>query len=222
MRVTDTGEPNHATRQRILDTAERLFAQQGLEAASLRTITAQARVNLAAVHYHFGSKEALIHAVFARVIGPVNDSRVRRLDELEAAATPPSIEDLLEAFLAPAFGLYEERDGRHNIARQLLGRLYTDPGEARVVLAQFGEVIRRFRAAFRRALPELAPVDLLWRLHFMTGAMAHTLAGSGHLQALAGEEADLGGTDEVLRRLIAFIAAGLRAPRHSPAAAARA
>ena len=79
------------TKDRILDTAERLFARDGFEATSLRSITAEAGVNLAAINYHFQSKEALVQAVIGRRMGPMNDRRLALLDAYEAqAATPPT------------------------------------------------------------------------------------------------------------------------------------
>src|SRR5437867_6100600 len=93
-----------ASKERILDVAERLFAERGFAATSLRNITAEAAVNLAAVHYHFGSKDELIEAVFARRLGPLNRERLRLLEACRAAAGggSPSVEELLEALIAPA------------------------------------------------------------------------------------------------------------------------
>src|SRR5271170_658046 len=92
------------TKSRILDSAEKLFGLNGFEATSLRDITAEAQVNLAAVNYHFQSKDSLIDAVIARRIEPVNR---RRYEMLDAAGPNPSIEQIVEAFLAP---LMMERD----------------------------------------------------------------------------------------------------------------
>src|SRR5579859_4078456 len=93
------------TKDRILDAAERLFAHKGIEATSLRTITAEAGVNLAAVNYHFQSKEALMHAVIARRLDPINQRRLAMLDayEAEAAGAPVPLNQLLEAMLRPIF-----------------------------------------------------------------------------------------------------------------------
>jgi AcrR family transcriptional regulator len=92
------------TREQILDTAERLFADQGIGAVSLRSITAEAGVNLAAIHYYFGSKEALVVAVFDRRVVKLNEERLALLDEVERAAGdgPLPIEDLLRALYGPA------------------------------------------------------------------------------------------------------------------------
>ncbi len=91
------------TKQRILDTAERLFGEQGYDAISLRHIIGEAGVNLAAVHYHFGSKEDLLDEVVVRKLGPVNEARLALLDqaEKEAAGAPVPVEKVLRAFLIP-------------------------------------------------------------------------------------------------------------------------
>jgi len=93
------------TKERILDAAERLFADHGFPATSMRDITQEAGVNLAAVNYHFGSKEALMIAVLDRSTAPVNRARLEQLDALEAAAgdAPVETEQIVRAFLTPLF-----------------------------------------------------------------------------------------------------------------------
>ena len=104
------------TRQRILDAAEKLFARHGFESTSLRSIIASAGVNLAAIHYHFRSKEGLIGAVIERRFAPVNDERLRLLAEYESQADGrvPLVEEILEAFLAPMLrvGLLDSGQGQ--------------------------------------------------------------------------------------------------------------
>jgi AcrR family transcriptional regulator len=91
------------TRERILDAAERLFARKGITSTSMRALTAAAGVNLAAVHYHFGSKEALLDAVIERRAEPCNAARNRALDRhlAERAEAAPDVEQVLRAFLEP-------------------------------------------------------------------------------------------------------------------------
>src|SRR5260370_6883247 len=96
------------TKQRILDSAERLFAENGFDSTSLRTIIADAQVNLAAIHYHFHSKEALLDAVILRRLEPINRLRLEMLDACEQ---PASLEAVIEAFLAPPFRVALGRNG---------------------------------------------------------------------------------------------------------------
>jgi AcrR family transcriptional regulator len=207
--------PAEDTRDRILDTAERLFATQGIDATSLRHITAEAGVNLAAVHYHFGSKEALVRAVFGRRLGPLNQERLRLLDECEAraGAGPPALEGVVDAFIAPTLRLRAEPEqGGENLCL-LMGQLFSESNKWRqIIFAEFGEAMHRFPAAFRRALPHLPEPELLWRLHFTIGAMVHTLRASGLLVHLSQGQCNPADVEDTLRRLRAFVVAGLRAP----------
>jgi len=97
-------KPQHETRTRILDAAEELFMQHGFEATSMRQLTAKAGVNLAAVNYHFGSKDALIEAVFRRRLDPMNAARIAELEKLEG----PSPEAIIRAFIGPGLRLLED------------------------------------------------------------------------------------------------------------------
>src|SRR5260370_41736213 len=112
------------TKQKILDAAERLFSEQGYAATSLRQIIAEAGVNLAAVHYHFGSKEELLDDVVRRRAGPVNEARIALLDciEAEKGNAPPLVERVLEAFLLPT----AEAASRHPQFVKLMGRMLAE------------------------------------------------------------------------------------------------
>src|SRR2546430_15599341 len=94
-------KPQHETRTRILDAAEELFMLHGFEGTSMRILTAKAGVNLAAVNYHFGSKDALIEAVFRRRLDPMNVARIGELDKLAAAESAPPPDAVLRAFITP-------------------------------------------------------------------------------------------------------------------------
>ena len=163
------------TKEKILDSAERLFGEQGYGATSLRHIIAQAGVNLASVHYHFGSKEELLDAVVVRKLAPLNTERMALLDRAEAAAGdgPLPIERFLEAFLRPAV----MRAGKDPEFCKLMGRLHGEGLMAQVAAKNFREIAARFLGGMRRALPELSDGEAVWRIHFMIGAMAQTLKG---------------------------------------------
>lgn len=200
------------TKLRILDAAERLFAQQGLE-VSIRQITDEARVNLAAVNYHFQSKEALVDAVIARRFEPVTRRRFEMLDQVEAAAGsgPLSLEGVLEAFLAPV--LEPNKPGLEHL-KPLMGRMYSMPAEfiKRLVNVHLAPVAARFTAALARAVPGLPESECVWRLYFAAGAMVHVMNWSGLIPTLSNGRADPSDTKALLARLIAFTAAGFRSP----------
>lgn len=166
------------TKTRILDTAEVLFAEQGFTATSLRDITAAAGVNLAAVNYHFGSKEALLGAVFERRVVPVNAERLRLLALVEAEADGvPAVDAIVRAFLVPAFQTASESGLREPKFMQLVGRMHSETNSRfrEVFLGLFVDVRDRFTAALRRALPDVPDDEIVWRFHFMIGSLAHTL-----------------------------------------------
>ena len=157
------------TKTRILDAAEKLFGKNGFDATSLRDITAEADVNLAAVNYHFQTKDSLIDAVIARQIEPVNR---KRLELLESAGPNPNIEQILIAFLAPVL----EKD----LSRMsdLMARIMASPDifVTRLFKVHIAPIVETFAAAIGRSLPDLSRVEIVWRLHFTAGAMAHVLS----------------------------------------------
>ena len=211
------GQTPVATKARILDAAETLFMEHGFEATSLRLITAAAGVNLAAVNYHFGSKEELFQAVLTRRLDPMNQTRVALLERYERAAAPAPLpcERILAALFIPALELARDpARGGANFLR-LLGRAYADPAPfiRQFLSVQYAPMIGRFKEAFARALPQLPRKELSWRLHFIMGALSYTLAGTDALKIIAELNPVETDNDEILlRRLAPFLLAGLNAP----------
>jgi len=204
-----------STKARILDSAERLFAEKGYASTSVREVISDAAVNLAAVHYHFHSKEALLDAVVERRCIGLNRDRLDMLArfEREADGRPVELEQIFEAFLIPAFRMaHEGREGGARFAR-LMGRLYAE-GDLlpRIVKNNFGPVLETFAAALKRALPHVANEDLLWRMHFAIGAVAHTLRGGWQLEHLPGGPVVAVDWQVTLYRLTDFLTAGFRSP----------
>ena len=205
------------TKTRILDTAESLFMEHGFEATSLRSLTAAAGVNLAAVSYHFGSKEELFQAALTRRLDPMNQERIELLDKLdrEAGGKPLSCEKILFAMLIPALRLArDEKRGGKNFLR-LLGRAYADPAPfiRQFLSEQYVGMINRYKEAFLKALPHLSRHELTWRLHFVMGALSYTLAGTDALKLFAQVTAVEKYDDELLlQRPAPFLVAGLKAP----------
>jgi len=194
------------TKEKILDTAERLIGEQGYSATSLRHIIAQAGVNLAAVHYHFGSKEDLLDAVVARKATPVNDARIAWLErvETEAGNGPLEVEKVLESFFLPTVEVAIRNPG----FVRLMGQMLAEGMMPRIVEKHFQATGLRFVGALRRAVPELPQEELMWRIHFMVGAMAHTMCRAPIFPELAGDVTNM---EPRLKRLVTFLAAGFRA-----------
>lgn len=192
------------TKERILDAAEKLFGQNGFDATSLRDITAEAQVNLAAVNYHFQSKESLFEAAIARRMEPVNRKRMEMLD---AAGANPTLEQILLAFLSPLF----ERQPPEVVA--LMSQVLATPD---MFVRQFfkkhlAAATQRFLEVLSQALPALSREDVMWRLHFTAGAMAHLMARGPVLPEISGGLIDMRDRPAVLARLVTFAAAGFRA-----------
>ncbi len=205
-----------STKQRILDAAEELFAANGFAHTSMRAITAHAGANLAAVNYHFGSKEVLVETLFERRVTPMNEERLRRLAELEERhGEDIPLAAVIEAFVGPAMAL--SRDTVRGGARfmKLLGRSYTEPSEGlhEHLRRLYSTVVERFKPAFARALPHLPRDELYWRMHFMVGTLAYCMAGSDAMRLIASCEVcdplDIYG---LTQRLVSFLAAAFSAP----------
>ncbi len=203
------------TKEAILDAAEAVFAEVGFEKASIRQIVAAAGVNLAAVHYHFGSKEALIEAIFARCVGPVNARRMELLGQLESDNPEgrPPLDALLRAFLAP---LLQDTGGdpRSRVKRaRLFGRLAVEPTEdlRGIMQRQFGQVMRRFGAAFKRAVPDVSEKELMWRLFFTVGGAAQILIDPPGFKRITRGLCDPSDTEDALMHLVRFASAGMAA-----------
>jgi len=208
-------KPPHETRTRILDAAEELFMQHGFEGASMRLLTARAAVNLAAVNYHFGSKHALIEAVFRRRLDPMNAARVAALDKLETEGRAAEPELIIRAFVGESLRMIEDTKGGGRNFIRLLGRTYTEPAKpVRALIGQlYAPVMARFKAAFERALPQMPRDELVWRIHFMFGTLAYTLAATDAVQLIAGFKPEDRHDARLLEdRLTAFLLAGLAAP----------
>lgn len=203
------------TRSRILDAAESLFMEHGFDATSMRMITGRAAVNLAAVNYHFGSKEALIQEVFRRRLTELNRRRIEALDALERESEggPVKPSRILAAFFGTALEMARDTDSGGGNFMRLLGRTFTDPNEfvRRFLAEEYAECAGRFLAALYRALPEVPREEVLWRFHFMMGAMSYAISGTDALQLFTGEFDDRN-PERLMARLMSFLLGGLRAP----------
>ena len=203
------------TVERILDAAEQLFAEKGFAETSLRLITSRAEVNLAAVNYHFGSKKALIQAVFSRFLGPYSQSLERELDRRQANPEyKASLEELLELLVEPLMAIKPRTGDDLSVFMRLLGLAFSQSqGHLRKYLEEvYGKVFRRYMLLVNEASPHVPPLELFWRVHFMLGAAAFSMSGIKALRAMS--ETDFGvstSVEQVMRLMVPFLAAGMRA-----------
>jgi AcrR family transcriptional regulator len=192
------------TKEKILQTAEELFGEQGIAGTSLRQVIAKADVNLAAIHYHFGTKESLLDEMVRQRAVPVNQERLAWLQRLEAEADgrPVAVEAILEAFLVPTAAVAEQNPRFVRV----MGRIHSEGLMPEIVQKHFYGTAQRFLVALRRSVPDLPEDEFLWRVHFMMGAMAHTMCGKPVFPP------DSDDYHARMRRLVTFLAAGFRAP----------
>jgi AcrR family transcriptional regulator len=207
---------SQATRDRILDAAEHLFGLHGFPCASLRQITDEAGVNLAAVNYHFGTKEALYKAVLIRRIRPVNEERLNLLGQAEQLAgdQPVPLRAILDTFVRPLLRRAAgESPGGMDFLR-LISRDLTDPQPFMLdeMVREFDPLVVRYTRVLTQTLPSIPLSELFWRMQFSIGGMLYAAAHQHDFERTSCglcQENDLAGC---LRRLIDFCAAGLQAP----------
>jgi AcrR family transcriptional regulator len=215
--------PQSESKRRLLEAAEQLFAERGFEAVSVRDVTHQAKANVAAVNYHFGSREGLISLVVVRYVTPINDERLLRLDALEKKwpGKVVPVEELIDAFVRPLVGSVRKSELSERLFCKLVARVFSLQGEALppIVEEQMKGMVERFLKAFGRSLPGLAPEELVWRFHFVVGAVIHLLLNQEMLFRLSAGASGNPGTDALVGRLIRFASAGLREGLEQEAAA---
>ncbi|MBK1826252.1 TetR/AcrR family transcriptional regulator [Haloferula rosea] len=215
MKASETKvESGIATRQRLLESAQQLFAEQGFDRVSVRDITDRAGANVAAVNYHFRSREGLVEEVIERYINPINDERLERLEKLERrfGSKPAPLEEILDAFIRPFVTQVRRSEMSEMLFYRLMGRIFGDLGGALPASVEAGlrELLQRFGKAFSRSLPGVDREELTWRIHFMVGAMIHTMAHGETLRRLSGDASGDPSMETTLSRFIRFSAAGLR------------
>ncbi len=195
------------TKTQILDAAERRFAQAGYDGTSVRDITGDAGVNVAAINYHFGGKEELLRGVTDRVVSPLNRRRFDLLDALLAVTPSPSVSQLVEAFVRPDIEALQRLSERGPTVARFLGRIYAEQTAwiREMSEMQFAEVGRRFGALFGQALPGVSSDDLGWRIDQMVAVVVHTFA-TWPEAGMSDEEAE-----RVVGRLVAFLSGGIEA-----------
>lgn len=196
-----------STKDRILGAAEELFAQHGFAGTSLRQVTSKADVNIAAVNYHFGSKENLINEVFRRRMDDMSKARIAQLKSA-LANDPNDLHALLAAFVEPALATIE----RSGAFVRVLARAYVEKNDnLRQFLSEnYGHVLREFAKAIAPCVPQLSKEQLYWRLDFTIGALTYTMADFGTVKRREGVT-ETAHRERAAAELIRFAEAGLKA-----------
>lgn len=199
----------------ILNAAEELFSERGFAETSLRNITTRAGVNLAAVNYHFGSKKALIQAVFARFLTPFCQELEAELQQIQQTNKhSPTVQELLLLLAKTALKSGHSHPERLGMFMRLLGLAYSQgQGHLRRFLQkEYAPVFKSFMQILTQVTPNLSHEERFWRIHFMLGATVFTMSGAESLSAMAAHEIGKGSDiAQVIDKLVPFLAAGLNA-----------
>ncbi|NET35346.1 MAG: TetR/AcrR family transcriptional regulator [Cyanothece sp. SIO1E1] len=203
--------PTTDTKEQIINVAERLFAERGFAGTTLRNVVSEAKVNLAAVHYHFGSKENLFRAVVARFARPVVEQELAMLEQLQTGHEMPSVEAILTALLKPCLEILAQDDADTRLVRaQFMGRCRTEPGPIQSIAAgEFATSTEAFLDMLQRALPEQSRSQLHWKLDLVIAALIRVQTEAGQPFALlqSTAHADI---QNAVEQLVQFLSPGMR------------
>ena len=206
----EANRPDTATR--ILEVSELLFVEHGFEATSLRMITQQAGVNLAAVNYHFGSKDALFESVFMRRFTPLIAACLSELEAVEGRGEGDKIEAVVMTFIRPCLALSRDPSGGGALFVRLLSRALVENHRLlrEALSREYSQFVERYTRAFSRALPELPEQELSWRMHFAFSLMFNAFAGNDVLKIFRKSPVVTARDPEaIVRHLLPFVVAGL-------------
>lgn len=198
------------TKEQIIKVAERLFAEHGFAGTTLRNVVSEAGVNLAAVHYHFGSKEELYRAVVARFARPIVDRELALLEELKAAHELPSVEAILMAMLKPNLEILSQDRDVLLIRAKFMGRCRTEPEPIQSIANQeFVVAMEAYLDVLQRVLPEQSRSQLSWKFDLVIAALIRVLTEAGKPYGLlkSNSPEDIQATTQ---QLVRFLSPGMR------------
>ncbi|MGH8052630.1 MAG: TetR/AcrR family transcriptional regulator [Stenotrophomonas sp.] len=204
-----------STKDRILGAAEELFAQHGFAGTSLRQVTSHADVNIAAVNYHFGSKENLVNEVFRRRMDEMTGARLSQLEQARSAH-PGDLRAVLAAFVEPALAMAQDRQSGGAFVR-VIARAYAEKNDnlRKFLSDHYGHVLREFGKAIGACVPGLSKEDLYWRLDFLAGALTYAMADFGLIKR-PHNISEAAHRSKAAQELIHFAEAGFRASARTP------
>src|SRR5580704_294162 len=173
--LTESGE---SMREKLIQSAERLFAARGFDGVSVRDIANDAKVNSALIGYYFRGKEGLLAEVYMRHCEPLKRERARILAQYSENGRVPTLEEVIEAFVRPSLqaGQASEEGRSFSRLRAILSAENSQLLET-LIAQNFDESNRFFVDALCHCLPHLTRDDVYWRLHFLLGAIYYTATG---------------------------------------------
>src|SRR5262245_14458380 len=215
------GDEEDGTRDRILRTAERLFAERGFNGVSVRELAAAAQVNIASIGYHFGSKEGLLSEVYRRHCEPLIQERLRGLAASSRLRGRARVAAIIEAFIRPALQQVQVEEGVTFIRlRAVLSGENSELLE-KLVAENFDQSSTAFIDELCGCLLHLTRTDVCWRFHFLLGSIYYTAAGPHRIHAFSHGRCDPADTEAVIKELVSFMTRAFQAPARKPRRVAR-
>lgn len=210
---SEANQVDQTSREKLMKSAEHLFAERGYDGVSVRDIANDAGVNSALVGYYFGGKEGLLAEVYTQRCGLLRDERARLLAEYSAGGKTPSLEEVLDAFITPSLESARNGEGRRSLPhiRSILAAENSSLLE-KLVAENFDESSKIFVKALGKCLPQLTHEDVLWRFHFLLGTIYYTATGPHRIKALSRGRCDPSDPAATKEELIPFLVAGFTAP----------
>lgn len=172
-----------STKERILNSTERLIAEHGFAELSIRKISLQAHTNLAAINYHFGNKEQLINQMLERRLNNLFEVRMKMLHELNQGDEKMTcnLKQILHAFIAPALYMINDEHQGGKVFMKVLARAYAEQSDSLhdLLAKRYTPIIKEFAEAIQLASPDLPKDTVFWRFHFIIGALTYAMADFG-------------------------------------------
>jgi AcrR family transcriptional regulator len=198
------------TKEQIISVAKRLFAERGFAGTTLRNVIGEADVNLAAVHYHFGSKEELFRAVVERFARPIVEQELVLLKQLQAGGRVPSVEEILTVLLKPCLEFLAQDKEFLIVHTQFMGRCWAEPEPLKsIVEREFAASMEAFLDVFQRVLPEQSRSQLAWKLDLVIAALVRVQSEAGQPLALL-QNTDPESVRVAIEQLVKFLSPGMR------------
>ncbi|WP_170302083.1 TetR/AcrR family transcriptional regulator [Desulfosarcina widdelii] len=205
------------SRERILETAERLFALNGFHRTTITQLTSEAKVNIAAVNYHFGSKRVLIEQIIERRLPLISQRCLEELRKIRKTTIQeccqPDIEDVLRAFIEPALtGNGTIQNSAYFLLIASRGFYNPDDTIRNIFARHVKDNFQLCLELMRDVLPDLPERILLWRIHFAIGSLSHAMHLCGFQLPTPDISPPMESMEFVVNQLLSFVTCGMKAP----------
>ena len=203
------------TRNRLIRSAEHLFANRGFGGLTIREVARRSETNLASAHYHFGSKEAMVLEMLSSRIKPINEKRLHYLQNAreDSGGKPLKTIEIFKALIVPIGEELSKSSHSRKTLALLVARSFTEPESfiQKMHSRFFGELCETFILELQRAHPQAKEIDIYWNLHFTISSMLGALAQHRRLHDFSGGRCDDENAEDMIHRLLVFVTNGFEA-----------